>query len=93
MFEGILKNIGKLFSDDEDKEPDTVSAHYGMKEDSFKRLRNKMIADMITHDKFSDSLDINFKEFSGEQRTRIFAYAVAFSDYYDFKESRKAMSK
>lgn len=92
LFEGIIKNFKRLF-EGEEEENDTVAAHYGMKNEDFLRIKNDMIAAMVTNETFDPVLDRFFADLKADKRARVFAFAVAFSDYYDFKESRKAAYK
>lgn len=68
--------ISSLFGKDT-----TMAQHYGMKEKEFDNMVNDMTCDFIKSETKNDVLDKNFKEFNGEQRLKVFAFALAFINH------------
>lgn len=59
----------------------TVPAHYGMNEKDFNKIVKTILCSLLNGNKLSDTLDEQFKNFSAEDRIKVFAFCIALEKF------------
>lgn len=64
-----------------DLDTNTVYAHYGVSRKDHNQTIKDIVADLIRHDRKSDTIDIHFKDMDEKQRAKVYAFHEAMSQW------------